>query len=340
MKKHLQDIVRYQTKVDRNKYDIFLGQNERNTYLPDEVFDNFLASIEQTDIFQYPDLDRLQLKIANLYNVDKDNLIITPGSDNGIKTIFETFEVQGKNIITTDYCFPMYKVYSNLFKTAINTVEYKSMRLDVDDVINAINSDTQFIILANPNSPLGDYQSNDNIKKLLDTGIHIIIDEAYIESTDKESCVPLINEYSNLTVLRTFSKAYGAAGMRVGSLISSKENITDYFSKVRAMYPISSLGVRYIEFILKHHSFFLNYFDKLKTGKKNLVEILQGQGVELIDTDACWMFVKRTQNDKDLFEELNNQLIHVRVNTLPGQQGDWIKLNYEPILENYDFNFS
>jgi histidinol-phosphate aminotransferase len=340
MKKHLQDISRYQTKVDRDKYDIFLGQNERNTYLPEEVFDNFLSYIEQTDIFQYPDLNYLYSMVAGLYKVSEENILLTNGSDSAIKTIFEAFELKGKNIVTTDYCFPMYKVYSNLYQAAISFAEYTDMTIDVNTILDATNEDTQFIIISNPNSPLGDYQSIENIKKLLDTGIHVVVDEAYIESTDKESCVSLIKEYNNLSVLRTFSKAYGAAGMRVGTLLSSNNNITNYFSKLRLAYPLNSFAVKYIEFILDHHSFFLNYFDKLKIGKKNLVEILEGKGVELIDTDSSWFFIKRTQNDKDLLQELENQRIHVRVNSLPGQVGDWIKLNYEPILENYDFNFS
>lgn len=340
MKKRLEKIIRYQTKIDRNKFEIFLGQNERNTYLPDEVFDNFLSSIEQTDIFQYPCLDSLQSKIANLYKLSTGNILITPGSDSGIKTIFESFDLKGKNIVTTDYCFPMYNVYADLSNVEVRKAKYKTIRIDINDILSEVDNNTAFIIIANPNSPLGDYQSIEDIKKLLDTGVHIIIDEAYIETTDKESCVDLINEYSNLTVLRTFSKSYGAAGMRVGSLISTEENIKNFFSKVNLMYPINSLGVKYVEFILTNHWFYTQYFDKMKIGKINLLNILKGKGVEVIDTDACWMFVKRFQNNKDLLQELNNQKIHVRTNILPGLEGEWIKLNFEPIIENYDFNFS
>ena len=76
MKKILKTVKRYQKNTDRSKYRVYLGQNERNTYLPDEVFDNFLSSIEQEDIFHYPDINPLKTKVANLYGVESDNIMI------------------------------------------------------------------------------------------------------------------------------------------------------------------------------------------------------------------------------------------------------------------------
>jgi len=340
MKNFLKEVERYQKNTDRKKYRIYLGQNERNTYLPEEVFDNFLSSIEQEDIFHYPDINPLKVKVASLYGVESENIMLTHGSDFGIKTIFDTFNVYCKNVVTSDYCFPMYNVYANVSETQVKKATYTNLNLDVNSIIELIDKDTQFVILANPNSPIGDSQSVENIKKILDTGVHLIVDEAYIELTNLKSSIELINEYENLTVLRTFSKAYGAAGLRVGVLISSKNNISNYYSKLRLMYPINSLGARYIDFIIKHHTFFLNYFKDISEGKKIFVEKLIEQGVEIRDTECSWVFIKQNQNGKDLSELLELQRIHHRTNSLPGEEGMWIKLNYEPIIKNHDFNFS
>lgn len=340
MKSFLKEVKRYQNNTDRNKYRIYLGQNERNTYLPDEVFDNFLSSIEQEDIFHYPDINPLKAKVANLYGVKSENIMLTHGSDFGIKTIFDAFNVGSKNIITSDYCFPMYNVYADVCETQVKKAVYTNLKLDINSIIELINKDTQFVILANPNSPIGDSQSISSIRKILDTGVHLIVDEAYIELTDLKSSVELINEYKNLTVLRTFSKAYGAAGLRVGVLISCEDNISNYFSKLRLMYPINSLGARYVDFIIKHHNFFLNYFKDISKGKEKFVNKLIEQGIEIRNTECSWVFIKQIQNGKDLSELLELQRIHHKTNLLPGEEGMWIKLNYEPIIENHDFNFS
>lgn len=340
MKKFLKTVERYQKNTDRSKYRIYLGQNERNTYLPDEVFDNFLSSIEQEDIFHYPDINSLKAKVATLYGVESENIMLTHGSDFGIKTIFDAFNVNSKNIITSDYCFPMYNVYADISEAQIKKAVYTSLKLNVDSIIELIDKDTQFVILANPNSPVGDSQSMESIKKILDTGVHLIVDEAYIELTSLKSSIELINEYKNLSVLRTFSKAYGAAGLRVGVLISCENNITNYFSKLRLMYPITSIGARYVDFIIKHHNFFLNYFKDISNGKEKFVKDLIEQGIEIRDTESSWVFIKQNQNGKDLSELLELQKIHHRTNSLPGEEGMWIKLNYEPIIKNHDFNFS
>ena len=238
MKKYLNKVVRKDNKENKNLFKVVLSQNERNLKLPDTLFKSFISSIKQKDIFFYPDISKLKLKLAKFLGVRQYNLLITPGSDIGIKTVFESFELKGKNIITSNYCFPMYSVYADLYQTTIKKVRYTNRGLNFRWLLDKVDKDTQFIIIANPNSPLGDYYSFDQIKILLETGIHVIIDEAYIELTDKKSLANKVKEYDNLTVLRTFSKGYGAAGCRVGYVISNKSNI-DIYNKFRFMYEIS-----------------------------------------------------------------------------------------------------
>ena len=97
----------------------------------------------------------------------------------------------------------------------------KDFTISIDKLLSWITWDTQLIVLANPNSPMGEYKSFDEIKPLLDTGIPTLIDEAYVEFTDNESMIQYIDEYPNLLVTRTFSKGFGAAGCRVGCVISN-----------------------------------------------------------------------------------------------------------------------
>mgnify|MGYP001267129373 CR=1 FL=1 len=173
MKKHLNNVIRKDNKENKSLFKVVLTQNERNLKLPDTLFKNFLNTIKQKDLFFYPDITKLKLKLAKFLGVKQYNLLITPGSDIGIKTIFESFDLKNKNIITSNYCFPMYSVYADLYQAKLKKVRYTNRGLNFRWLLDKIDKDTQFIIIANPNSPLGDYYSFDQIKILLDILVQI-----------------------------------------------------------------------------------------------------------------------------------------------------------------------
>lgn len=339
MKEYLKNINRYTNTVNREQYNLFLGQNERNYSLP--ILSKFLEKLKESDIFFYPDYSNLKKKLSKFYNIAETSFIITPGSDYGIKMVFEITDFTDKsNVLSTSFCFPMYKVYCDIFNVDFKQVEYKEVKINVDDIIGSIDVNTKLIFLANPNSPLGDYITRQDIIRILKKGVHVIVDEAYIETTDRESCVELVNYYDNLTVLRTFSKAYGAAGLRVGTLFSSSKNIEDYYTKIKLMYEVNSIGVKYVEFILDNKKYFSEYIDNLKNEKKTFADKLEQNDIEFIDTDASWIFVKRLQKGRDLLQEFNDKKIHVRTLKLPNDDDEWIKLNYDLKLKEYDLNLS
>ena len=337
MKSYLKNISRYQNHIDRSKYEVFLKQNERNFELPEKLFDRFKFDLKQEDIFFYPDLSELYTNLAKFYGVNKNCLLVTPGSDYGIKTVFEAFDLnQNTNVLTTGQHFPMYQVYCDIFNTKLRTVPYRGMLLHTTDIVDSINKDTKIILLANPNSPIGDAYNHDGIKKLLDTGVHVVVDEAYIELSEVESCVSLIKEYKNLTVLRTFSKAFGAAGLRVGTLISHPENIDKFYSKLRLMYEINSIGVKYVNYMLSNLDYFLDYFAHTLSGKNQLVQIFTDKGYTIEDSKCNWFFIQRIQNGKDFVKFFEDLKIDVKECKLPDRKFSWIKLNYDITLENYN----
>ena len=329
MKKFLSNIVRKNSQEDKSLHKVILTQNERNSELPDNFFKKFLNSISQKDIFFYPNTKKLINKIAKHYNIKPYNILLTPGSDIGIKTIFETFDLKGKNIITTNYFFGMYEVYSKLYETKLKKAVYSKNKFNVRKILNKIDKDTQFIILANPNSPVGDTYTTHELKTLLDTGVHLVIDEAYIELSSAESFISKINEYKNLTILRTFSKGYGAAGCRVGFIVSNKENI-DYYSKFRFMYEISGMSMKYIEFILDNHLYFQRYFEKTLKSKNKFVNKLKNTKLYVIDSDSSWFFIKSSKLVKDMFSK---NRISIRETDHPYEKGKWIKFNYDLKVE-------
>ena len=329
MKSHLKNIYRKSNQEDKTKFKYVLTQNERNHPLADLFVGAFFNSLNQKDICFYPNTSRLKEKICKHYNIDIDNLLLTPGSAFAIKTIFETFNVKGNNVVTSDYFFPMYQVYSDLYECELRKAKYTGMKLDINKIIELVDEDTQFIILANPNSPLGDLYTKKDIIKLLETGVFVVIDEAYLEFTGEETSIPLIEKYKNLIVTKTFSKAYGAAGCRVGFLVSHIENM-EYLSKFRSMYEINAIGAKYTELIMDNIEYFESYFQEMMTGKKKFITKLNNKGYSIIDTQGSWFYLERF-TDKDNLEYFNNLGMSFRTLVLPNGR-EYIKFNYDLTL--------
>ena len=255
MKSHLHKVKRIFDYTDKSEYDFILNQSERSQPIPHSYYTKFLRSLKQEDFAHYPNTKNFKEKICNFYNVKPENLFLSDGSDVGIKSIFETFTTCG-NIVTSEPSFPMYGVYASLYNCSYKGIHYDvdTRQLSIENMLSFVDDNTQLIILANPNSPIGDYKTIDEIKPLLDTGIPVLIDEAYIEFLDTEdlqweSFVKYIDEYPNLIVTRTFSKAFGAAGCRVGMTFSNPHYIEN-ISKFRQMYEISGVSMKYCEFLM------------------------------------------------------------------------------------------
>ena len=226
MKTHLHKVKRIIDYTDKSKYDFVLNQSERSQPIPQHYYTEFIKSLTHEDFSYYPNTKNFKEKICNFYNVKPKNLFLSDGSDIGIKSIFETFTTCG-NIVTSEPSFPMYQVYASLYNCQYKGIHYDVdlLELSIDRILEFVDDDTDLIILANPNSPIGDYKTFKEIKPLLDTGKMVLIDEAYVEFSKNESFIKYIDDYPNLIVTRTFSKGFGAAGCRVGMTFAHKDTI-------------------------------------------------------------------------------------------------------------------
>ena len=236
IKKWLFNVDRKYSSIDKSKFNFRLDQSERTSLFNKEFFNKFLNSLEQTDFITYPYLDNLKEKISEYNNVSTDNILLTPGSDVGIKTMFELCVNPGDEVISTSPSFPMYKVYCNLYGGSFKSINYeKNLTYSVDKLTKLINNKTSLILIANPNNPIGDYKTEEELEPLLKKtnklGIPVLIDEAYVEFSPG-TLQHLTFKYDNVCISRTFSKAWGGAGIRLGYLMGNS-NIIKVLSKWR-----------------------------------------------------------------------------------------------------------
>jgi len=337
MKPHLYRVNRIFDYTDKSEYDFILNQSERSQLIPESYYVKFLRSLKQEDFAYYPNTKNFKEKICEFYNVNTENLFLSDGSDVGIKSIFETFTTCG-NIVTSEPSFPMYEVYASLYNCSYKGIHYDvdTLEFSIENMLSFVDDNTQLIILANPNSPIGDYKTIDEIKPLLDTGIPILIDEAYIEFSGKESMIQYIDEYPNLIVTRTFSKGFGAAGCRVGMTFSNPHYIEN-ISKFRQMYEISGVSLKYCEFLLNNHHLVDTYIQEVVEEKKKVVSMLKHY--EVIDSNCNWIHFNNQDDNKktkEIFDKHKVLVKYCKVHPY-GFRDNWCRMTIQPGLSEQEF---
>jgi len=194
-------------------------------------------------INRYPEPQPTQLKqkIAALYSLNPEQLIITRGADEGIDLLIRTFCRPGKDaVIATPPTFGSYTVYANIHSTKVISVPLNEQDFSLNLPSMMSLPDVKIVFVCTPNNPTGSTTPLDQIEVLCkhykERAI-VVVDEAYIDFADTPSALTLLPKYDNLIVLRTFSKSYSLAGARIGTIIG-KADVVSWIRKVIAPYPI------------------------------------------------------------------------------------------------------
>ena len=200
------------------------------------------------DTHRYPDSNGYDLRteLAKKFNLNIDNVIIGGGSEGIMSVIMRTFLSSDDEIIATKNSFIGFRVLANASGIKTNWVSMKDYHYDLEGLVSQINNKTKIIYLANPDNPTGTYFNKidfDNFMDLVPSRVLVILDEAYFEYAQHLDDFPdsMIYRYDNVITLRTFSKAYGLAGLRVGYGFGHKELI-DSLMKVKLPFEPSSPG--------------------------------------------------------------------------------------------------
>ena len=263
---------------------------------------------------RYPDPHQLVLKqkISEIKNVPVENILLGNGSDEILDMIFRVFFEPGSdNIIINTPTFGMFKVLSG-----VNNIQYKEVLLDNDFQldVNAINESidkaTKAIFICSPNNPTGNLMDKEAITSLLDIGILVIIDEAYIDFSGIESWNQELKNYKNLIVTQTFSKAYGLAGIRLGACYANSE-IIDLLKKVKMPYNVNILTQQTALKFLANKKVTEQEIIEIVNSRNKLSEELEGIGFvkQVYRSDSNFILVKVDDADKRYNELIDNDLV-------------------------------
>ena len=288
------------------KASVFLDANE-----------NAFGSPAEEDFNRYPDPLQWQLKfqVARIKGVPAENIFIGNGSDEVIDLAYRIFCEPGKdNVIICPPTYGMYEVSANINNVEARKVNLtKDFQLDVEAVLDAIDSHSKLLFICSPNNPTGNNMNRADIELLLNNfpGI-VVIDEAYINYSNQKTFIQELTSYSNLVVMQTLSKAWGLAALRLGLAYSSLD-IIDLFNKVKPPYNIN-LASQELALKALQHTEQVNEWIRITVAEKaNLERALRSFSfVEKIHkSDANFLLVKVNDADR-VYQYLAGNEIVVR----------------------------
>ena len=266
---------------------------------------------------RYPDphQSKLKQKISKIKNIPTSQIFLGNGSDEPIDLLIRAFcEPEIDNVLIPQPTYGMYSVSAE-----INNVQIKPGKLtpdfdlDVESIKAAWDDHTKIIFLCSPNNPSGNLLSFEKVKHIISefAGL-VIVDEAYIDFTNYEGFVPLLNKYPNLVILQTLSKAWGLAAIRLGMCFAGEE-IVSVLNKIKPPYNISLLSQEAAEAALANESLKNDWVAEILLERGKLIQQLRAVKIvkNIYPSDANFVLVK-VENAKSVYSKLVTQGIILR----------------------------
>ncbi len=286
-----------------------LASNE-NLYGPDSrVLKKICENLN--DIKYYPDGEcrEIRQKISEKYNISIDSVIMGNGTDQIIEMICDSFIEPGDNVVIPDPTFLIYeKATLKCNGTAIK-IPLKEFRQDVEKIISSINNKTRILFLTNPHNPTGtniSLQEFSYVMEYIDSNVLVVVDEAYREyMADDENIdtIKYLPGYDNLIILRTFSKIYGLAGLRIGYGISSSL-IISALNKVRLPFNVNTIAQKAAVKALENESYVNKIRDSIREEKNKYYRVLTENKIDFIKSYANFILINTGRKSDVMVEEL------------------------------------
>ena len=293
----------------------------------------------ENGVNRYPDPQQSSVKVilAKQKKIKTNQILLGNGSDEVLDLLFRAFcEPKVDNVITLPPTYGMYGVLAN-----INAVENKEILLstdfqpEIEKIMEAVDENTKIIFLCSPNNPTGNSFSDENVTYLLKNfnGL-VVIDEAYIDFSEKESWVNKLDEYPNLIITQTLSKAYGLAGIRLGICYASAEVIS-VLNKIKPPYNVNELTQQRAIFRLGNEAKINSEIESIIVQRTDLLKVLLNvKFVEKIyPTEANFILIKVDDANKR-YDELIAKGIVIRNRTTQPLCENTLRLTIGTEVEN------
>ncbi len=251
-----------------------------------------LAQISRSELTMYPERDRVEHYVAGHLGLKPEQVLLTNGVDEAIHVLCQTYLGAGDEILLPVPTYSMYAVYASSTDARLVEVQADTdFRFPLERLLQRITPATKVIAIANPNSPTGQAVSRDAILKIVDAAPHamILVDEAYYDFYG-QTVVDLIDRAPNVIVARTFSKAYGLAGLRLGLLATGADSM-QWLRRVISPYSVNSIALGCLPAALADKAYIESYVNEVLLARAEFTAALEEAGVRYWPSEANFVLV-------------------------------------------------
>ncbi|ADG13191.1 histidinol-phosphate aminotransferase [Methanocaldococcus infernus ME] len=325
---------------------IKLGSNENPWGASPKVKERIIKELDRIHEYPEPINEELLEELENFLGVSKENIIVGgDGADEVLDILFKTFVDKGDEVIIPIPTFTQYRVLAQIYGAKIRFGKFdkeREFKLDVDSVLENISEKTKLIFLCSPNNPTGNLIDDEAIKEIVEsTEALVVIDHAYIEYSSRGDWTRKIEKYNNILILRTFSKVFGLAGLRVGYGVANEE-IINYMLRVKPAFSLTRLSqVAAIEALRDKEFFNKCVKDGIKSRELLYKGLKEFEELKVYPSEANYVLVElKTMSSKEFCEELLKRGVIVRdCSSFDGLGENYVRISigtFEEIKEFLD----
>jgi histidinol-phosphate aminotransferase len=267
-----------------------------------------IRKLTSAAVSTYPEQESVRRELARFFGMRADELLLTNGTDEALHLIADTFIEPDDRVLLVEPTFAMYRFYSELAGARIKALRYDAaMQFPLNALLAALRKGPRVFFLANPNNPTGGVLQAAELRRVLKaaTKTLAVVDEAYFEFSGI-TILPWIRRYNNLVVTRTFSKAAGLAGLRLGCIFANRA-IAEHFRKAQSPYPVNVAALAAARATIRDQGFLRNALSEFRRSRKELERGLARLGIPFFPSAANFVLLFLGERAKEVVASLARQ---------------------------------
>jgi histidinol-phosphate aminotransferase len=282
-----------------------------------------IRQLQFEQLARYPERESVERVVAAYLGVDSAGLLLTNGVDEAIHLVAETYLEQGDEVLVVVPTFSMYEIYAAATGAKVITIPAgPEFHYPLEEVLDRITQQTRLIAIANPNNPTGTVVPEKDLLRIVRSApdAAVLVDEAYFDFYG-QSLLPQVRSCPNLFVARTFSKAYGLAGLRIGVLAGPPTQVA-MVRRVSSPYNVNAIALACLPDTLADQDYVQQYVNKVQQGRERLEQELRSLNLRFWPSKANFVLVSIGERHGDFVRAMRQHGILVRDRSQdPGCEG-------------------
>ena len=307
-------VERISDQINRTGY-LRLDLNENPGGLPIEFIREVLAEVTPEFLSMYPEVSEFTETLSRFLGTDPEHICLVNGSSEGIRNIMEAFSSPSGKIVGVTPSYAMFEVYAKMYGRNFIPLQYTDeLQMPVEKIIEQMTPDVELLILVNPNNPIGNVYTDEEMQRLFkvakENEITILIDEAYFYFYPNTYInYALENEYVFIT--RTFSKLFSLAGCRLGYVVGWPEGIK-LVQNLCTSRNINAFGMKFVKAIIEKEGMLEEMIEAQRAGKQYLMDELAKKGYEFSAKEGNFVFIKPRTDAETVTMKMQEQGILIK----------------------------